>query len=387
MREVALHKEGSRTVRELLISAVRALVGRKRLTVGVGTLALVAGAILVLPASAFANGPFTPNTAGPATADGITPIYHAGNITSCPIGTTIVNTSDTGPGNQAVNVSENGVTFNTTLTTQNGINYLAFTQTGLISFTVFVKGGPAYDEYVYASGNASDSLLHMPVNNGGNISTISHYLVCGTPDLPTFPTVLVGYADDEHGGTAHNPGAPWPPAGQPANVNFAGCPQSATQDYITTCATPSGDPPGTGGTYNGDYDSGAIQLQNNTTSPMNVAMVTVTLNGGTSSPCTIDIWPHNVMVVPANGALVLAQTTVGGSCAQVSVSYNFDSSEAQITQCTPDTIAPTITVTLSSGASKTYTDSALALTSGGNDPGNCGGPLGTDETVAWTATT
>jgi hypothetical protein len=166
---------------------------------------------------------------------------------------------------------------------------------------------------------------------------------------------------------------------------------SAAQDYMTTCATPSGNPDGSGGTYNGDYDSGAIQLQNSTTTPMNVASVTVTVNGGTSSQCIIDIWPHNTMVVPAGGALVLGQTTAGPeNCANSTdqsdlSSYNFDTSETEITACTPDSIAPTITVTLSGGASKTYTDSALALTSGGKDPGSCASTG--DETVAWTATT
>ena len=361
---------------------------------GVGTLALVAAAILVLPASAFTGRPYGPNTAGPATFDGSTPIYHAGNITSCPSGTEIVNTSDTGPGNQSVNGNVDGVTFTTTLTSQHGINYLAFAQSGLSSFTVFVKGGPAYDEYQYSTGNASDILLHAPVNNGGNISTISHYLVCGTP----FPKVLVGYADDERGGTTHNPGAPWPPAGgQTRNVNFAGCPKGrATQDYLSTCATPSGKTPGTCCTYNNDYDSGALQLQNSTTTPLDVASVTVTVNTGTSSQCTIDTWPHNGMVIPAGGALVLAQTTARpANCANAEQKpflsvYNFDSSETEITQCIFDSHAATITVTLSGGASKTYTDSALALTAGGKDPGHCAGTFGlstSDETVPWTATT
>jgi hypothetical protein len=362
--------------------------------VGVSTLALVATAILVLPASALTGRPHTPNTAGPATFDGVTPIYHAGNINSCLSGTEIVNTSDTGPGKQPVNVSVDGVTFTTTLTSRNGINYLAFTQSGLSSFTVLVKGGPAYDEFQYPLGNASDSLLHTPLNNGGNISTISHYLVCGT----LFPKVLVGYADEEHGGTAHNPGAPWPQAGGPTTkVDFAGCPKgSATQDYLTTCARPSGDPPGHLFTYNNDYDSGAILLQNSTATRLNVASVTVTTNRGTRSHCTIDIWPHNRMVVPAAGALVLAQTTAGhAKCANKDhkrflTVYNFDSSDTELIQCIFDSHAATITVTLRGGASKTYTDSALALTSGGKDPGNCARTFGlstSDETVPWTATT
>jgi hypothetical protein len=236
------------------------------------------------------------------------------------------------------------------------------------------------------------------VNNGGNIAGISHYLVCGTPAPVTFPKVLVGYADDEHGGTVHTPGAPWPPTSQAANVNFAGCPKTAavTQDYLATCAAPSGNPPGTADTYNGDYDSSAIQLQNSSATDMNIASVTVTVNGGTASECTLDIWPLNTMVVPAGGALVLAQTTTGpDTCANplekphLSI-YNFDLSDSQITECVPDNIAPTITVTLMGGASKVYTDSALALTAGGNDPGSCGprpGATSSTEATPWTATT
>jgi hypothetical protein len=368
--------------------ASRTPVGKKYLTRVLGALALVAAGTLFPSTSAFAKGPYAPNSPGPSTSDGVTPTYHAGNITSCPSGTTeIINTSDIGPGNQNVSYSQGGVTFTTTIT--NG-TYLAFTQSGLGSFTIYVKGGPAYDEYDYTgpfAGTTSDSGLHSPVNNGGNISTISHYVVCAT-SFVVFPTVKVGYADDEHGGTVHNPGAPWPPAFGSAGVNFAGCPVgAATQDYITVCPTATGSP-GHGGTYNGDFDSGAIDLHNSTAAPMTLQSVTVTVNSGTSSACTFNIWPTG-MVVPAGGDLVLAQTGGPAQCNDqpLATGYNFDSSDSQIAECTPDTIAPTITVTLSGGASKTYTDSSLALTSGGDDPGSCHPSGTTDETVAWTPTT
>jgi hypothetical protein len=367
--------------------------GRKLLTRGAGALVLVIATALAPATSAFAKGPYTANTAGPDTSDGVVPTYHAGNITSCPSGTTtIINTSDIGPGNQNVSYSQGGVTFSTTITDG---TWLAFTQSGLATFTVYVKGGPAYDEYDYTgtfAGTTSDSGLHMPVNNGGNISTISHYLVCAITLAPIFPTVKVGYADDEHGGSAHNPGAPWPPVYGSSGVNFAGCPVGvATQDYIPSCPPSSGNPPGTSGTYNGDFDSGAIDLHNSTAADMTVQSVTVTVNGGTPSACTFNIWPSN-MVVPAGGDLVLAQTAQGPTqCANGEQEpllslYNFDTSDTQVTLCTPDTTAPTITVTLAGGASKTYTDSSLRLTSGGNDPGSCGSSGATDETLPWTPT-
>jgi hypothetical protein len=125
------------------------------------------------------------NTAGPpTTTHGVQPNYHAGNITSCPQGTTtFINTSDSAPGNQSVSYSKNGTTFAATVDSTG--TYVAFT-TNSPSFTVYVKGGPAYDTYDYTGTTAhpaypSDKGLHSPYNGGGNIAAISHYVVCGRP--------------------------------------------------------------------------------------------------------------------------------------------------------------------------------------------------------------
>jgi hypothetical protein len=139
----------------------------------------------------------TPNTAGPpTTTHAVQPTYSAGNITSCPAGTTtFINTSDTGPGNQSASYSHGLTTFQATVDSTG--TFISFT-TNSPSFTVYVKGGPAYDTYDYTGTTAhpaypSDTGLHSPVNNGGNIATISHYLVCGqpakaTPSLTTTPS-------------------------------------------------------------------------------------------------------------------------------------------------------------------------------------------------------
>jgi hypothetical protein len=125
------------------------------------------------------------NTAGPATTTHkVQPTYNAGNITSCPQGTTtFINTSDSGPGNQSVSYSEKGTTFKATVDSTG--TYIEFT-TNSPSFTVYVKGGPAYDTYDYTGTTthpafSSDTGLHSPFNPGGNIATISHYLACGQP--------------------------------------------------------------------------------------------------------------------------------------------------------------------------------------------------------------
>jgi hypothetical protein len=50
---------------------------------------------------------------------------------------------------------------------------------------VIVKGGPAYNVYRYPAGQTSDAGLTSPVNGGGNIPVISHYVVCYGPGVPT----------------------------------------------------------------------------------------------------------------------------------------------------------------------------------------------------------
>jgi hypothetical protein len=75
--------------------------------------------------------------------------------------------------------------------------YLSFapiagtTPTTLIR-AVIVKGGPAYNVYVYSAGQTSDAGLTSPLNGGGNIPTISHYVVCYGPGSPaTFTKRLI----------------------------------------------------------------------------------------------------------------------------------------------------------------------------------------------------
>ena len=131
------------------------------------------------------------NTAGPpTTTHKVQPTYSAGNITSCPQETTtFINTSDSASGSQSVSYAANGTTFEATVDPTGA--YIDFT-TNSPSFTVYVKGGPAYDSYEYTGTEAhpaypSDTGLHSPYNRGGNIAAISHYLVCGQPASTTPP--------------------------------------------------------------------------------------------------------------------------------------------------------------------------------------------------------
>jgi hypothetical protein len=160
---------------------------RRVVAVALGALGLMFASAVAMASNAKPNA----NTAGPATTThNVQPTYNAGNITSCPQGTTtFINTSDSGPGNQNVSYSKNGTTFAATVDSTGA--YIAFT-TNSPSFTVYVKGGPAYDTYDYTGTTAhpaysSDTGLHSPYNPGGNIAVISHYLVCGQAASTTPP--------------------------------------------------------------------------------------------------------------------------------------------------------------------------------------------------------
>lgn len=75
--------------------------------------------------------------------------------------------------------------------------YLAFAPSGTPTSTilaVIVKGGDAYEVYNYRNNpRTSDAGLTSPYNHGGNIPTISHYVVCYGPYTPPiFTKTLVG---------------------------------------------------------------------------------------------------------------------------------------------------------------------------------------------------
>src|SRR5947209_12550518 len=135
----------------------------------VGALGLMLASVVGVAQS---NSKPNANTAGPpTTTHHVQPKYNAGNITRCPQGTTtFINTSDSGPGNQSATYSKNGTTFAAKVDPTR--TYIDFS-TNSPSFTVYVKGGPAYDTYAYTGtathpAYSSDTRLHSPYNRGGN---------------------------------------------------------------------------------------------------------------------------------------------------------------------------------------------------------------------------
>ncbi len=120
---------------------------------------------------------------------------------------------------------------------------------------------------------------------------------------------------------------------------------------------------GTGPTY----DSGAIRIHNSSGTAGTVDDVKVVIGSS-----TFDLW-GSALNVPANGDLILAQTSGG---------QNFDTSDVSgVYNCTPSGLVPQVTVTVA-GAATTYQDTSQVLNTGGIDLAGC--PQGTNESQPWT---
>jgi hypothetical protein len=229
-------------------------------------------------------------------------------------------------------------------------------------FSVFVKGGPAYNVYSYPPNTldaAGLTNLHSPVNNGGNIAAISHWFVCGggTPPPPTKLNVYTGYADTytcaNHAALGTTLlsffGGVWEGGG--ASVNFVGSSTSG-------CG----------------YDAAAVRINNPTGSAISGVVVTVDVGGTIYAP-----WGAGPFTIPANGDLVLTQ----------SVDSNFDISEyAQLVTgdpCGTTTTKPVVHITIGAGATQDVTDTAQKLIIGGFDPLQCHPDQPFNESLTWGA--
>jgi hypothetical protein len=315
------------------------------------------------------------NTAGPPTTTHLVqPTYNAGNITTCPKGTTtFINTSDLGPGNQDDTYSSGGTVFMVMVDTG---TYITFS-TNSPSFTVYVKGGPAWDTYDYTGtpghpNYPSDTGLHAPYNNGSRIPTISHYLVCGQPAVskvqPSFGTTpsaggSVGVVVLNDTATLSGGASPtgmiefdlWPPSESSCSGTAAYTQMvtvSGNGSYSTTNSTMAN----AAGTwrwtaaYSGDSANfGASSACG--TETVSVAKATTALSTTPSAGGTV-----NSVVLNDQGTLSGGYGTPGGS-------ITFDLWDPTETTCT-GTPAYTQTVTVSGDGSYSTTNTTKAGTSG-----------------------
>lgn len=135
-----------------------------------------------------------------------------------------------------------------------------------------------------------------------------------------------------------------------------------------------------------DYDSGAIRIDNPTSSNITISSVTVDLPGTECNPAPygcrpthFDIWPRNI-VIPGGQKLILTENSP-----QISNMSNFDSSDRNFTDCSrsywspPDIHDPLITITTPS-ESQIINDTGHILDRGGMDVPVCIG----NESASWT---
>ncbi len=169
--------------------------------------------------------------------------------------------------------------------------------------------------------------------------------------------VSVGYAEDKENNTPNPASFPVPWMGAP-NTIFLGNPVPGNNvcGNVTKC-----------------YDTGAIRLDNPTASPIDVTQVSVddhsSVPGGTVFN---NLWGS--FEVPPGESVILAANPPFNDPKH----DNFDTSSWPPNQCTPISVAPTVSITIGT-TTTTLADSAHVLDTGGIDAGYCG----QNESIQW----
>jgi outer membrane lipoprotein-sorting protein len=173
-------------------------------------------------------------------------------------------------------------------------------------------------------------------------------------------SVYVGYAEDKEIETPDPAAFPVPWAGAP-NTTFLGgtVPGQAACGTLTAC-----------------YDAGAIRLDNPGATPITVSSVSVDDHSSLPGGKVFDNLWGSFTVAPGQ-SVILTENPPGNNPGY----DNFDTSGFP-SQCTPITVAPTVTITVN-GVATTLADSTHVLDSGGTDRGSC--PPKTNESIQWRA--
>jgi Bacterial Ig-like domain (group 1) len=171
-------------------------------------------------------------------------------------------------------------------------------------------------------------------------------------------TVSVAYAEDKHQNTMTQGSFPVPWSGSP-NVIFLGNPVYGS----SPC-----------GTLPHCYDAGAIRLDNTSASDIPVSSVNVDDHSSISGGKTFNLWGS--FMVPAGKSVILTENPPTKN-----PSYdNFDTSGAPKGNCTPISIAPTVTITVN-GVPTTLVDSTHVLDTNGIDTESCS--VQQNESIQW----
>ncbi len=171
-------------------------------------------------------------------------------------------------------------------------------------------------------------------------------------------SVSVGYAEDKHQSSL-NPGAfPVPWSGSP-NTIFLGNPVYGS----SPC-----------GTLPHCFDAGAIRLDNSSSSDIPIGSVSVDDHSSLPGGKVFNLWGS--FTVPAGKSVILTENPPTNN-----PSYdNFDTSGAPKGNCTPITVAPTVTITIG-GIPTTLVDSTHVLDTNGIDTESCS--VQQNESIQW----
>ncbi|MBV9380029.1 MAG: hypothetical protein JO242_05095, partial [Streptosporangiaceae bacterium] len=172
-------------------------------------------------------------------------------------------------------------------------------------------------------------------------------------------SVFVGYAEDKEINTPDPASFPVPWAGAP-NTTFLG----NTVPGQTAC-----------GTLTVCYDTGAIRLDNPGTTPITVSSVSVDMHSSIpGGKLFSNLW-GSFTVAPGKSVILAANPPASNPGYD-----NFDTSGYPANNCTPVTVAPTVTITVG-GVATTLADSTHVLDTGGIDEGYC--PPKQNESIQW----
>ncbi len=172
-------------------------------------------------------------------------------------------------------------------------------------------------------------------------------------------SVSVGYAEDKEINTPDPTAFPLPWAGSPNTIFLGG-----TVPGQTAC-----------GTLTVCYDAGAIRLDNNGLAPVTVSSVSADIHSSIpGGKLFSNLWGS--FTVPGGESVILTENPPASNPGY----DNFDTSGYPGNNCTPVTVAPTVTVTVG-GVATTLTDSNHVLDTRGIDLGFC--PPKHNESIQW----
>ena len=171
-------------------------------------------------------------------------------------------------------------------------------------------------------------------------------------------SVSVGYAEDKHQSSLSPAAFPVPWSGSP-NITFLGNPVYGS--------SPCGSLPHC-------YDGGAIRLDNSGSSDITINSVSVDDHSSISGGKIFNLWGS--FTVPAGKSVILAGNPPNNNPTH----NNFDTSGAPKGNCTPITVAPTVTITVG-GVPTTLVDSTHVLDTNGIDTESCS--VQQNEAIQW----